>query len=239
MKNLFIDAVLIFLSVLTSFYVDGFRKEIKEREELNEAIYSLSIELKSNITYADEHIKQLENMLYMTNYIIKNYEDYSYDTLKLIHDEKPFIHFFDTENKLRYSKSTQPHQYFLWWNAWEPNNILYTNLTNSGKLLEINDNKIMQELESIYIKQKERNQGIALLRKEVFDRLISRQLKIMKKYEIDSFTDPYYKYRDFDLYVEMIHKKDFIELGISRIKDYKITLEHVDEIIENNYGNLN
>ena len=239
MKNLFIDAVLIFLSVLTSFYVDGFRKEIKEREELNEAIYSLSIELKSNITYADEHIKQLENMLYMTNYIIKNYEDYSYDTLKLIHDEKPFIHFFDTENKLRYSKSTQPHQYFLWWNAWEPNNILYTNLTNSGKLLEINDNKIMQELESIYIKQKERNQGIALLRKEVFDRLISRQLKIMKKHEIDSFTDPYYEYRDYDLYVEMIQRKSNIELGISRIKDYITTLNHVNEIIEGNYGKLN
>lgn len=239
MKNLFAESILIFLSVLTSFYVDGFRKDIKEREELNEAIYSLSIEMKSNIEYADEHLKQLENMLYMTNYIIENYEDYSSVTLKLIHDEKPFIHFFDPENTLRYSKSTQPHQYFLWWNAWEPNNILYTNLTNSGKLLEINDNKIMQELESIYIKQKERNQGIAMLRKELFDRLISRQLKIMKKHEIDSFTDPYYEYRDYDLYVEMIQRKSNIELGISRIKDYITTLNHVNEIIEGNYGKLN
>ena len=239
MKNLFAESILIFLSVLTSFYVDGFRKDIKEREELNEAIYSLSIEMKSNIAYADEHLKQLENMLYMTNYIIENYEDYSPVTLKLIHDEKPFIHFFDPENKLRYSKSTQPHQYFLWWNAWEPNNILYTNLTNSGKLLEINDNKIMRELESIYIKQKERNQGIAMLRKELFDRLISRQLKIMKKHELDSFTDPYYEYRDYDLYVEMIQRKSNIELGISRIKDYITTLNHVNEIIEGNYGKLN
>ena len=239
MKNLFAEAILIFLSVLTSFSVDGFRKEIKEKEELNEAVYSLSVEMKSNITYADEHLKQLENMLYMTNYILENYEDYSYNTLNLIHDERPFIHFFDTENKLRYSKTTQPHQYFLWWNAWEPNNILYKNLTNSGKLLEINDNEIMQELESIYIKQKERNEGIAMLRKEGFDRLFLRQLRIMKKYEIDSYTDPYYEYRDHDLYVEMIHRKANIELGISRIKDYKTTLIHVSEIIESNYGNLN
>ena len=70
MKNLFAEAILIFLSVLTSFHVDRFHKEIKEREELNEAIYSLSIEMKSNITYADEHLKQHENMLYITSYIL-------------------------------------------------------------------------------------------------------------------------------------------------------------------------
>ena len=97
----------------------------------------------------------------------------------------------------------------------------------------------MQELESIYIKQKERNQGIAMLRKELFDRLISRQLKIMKKHEIDSFTDPYYEYRDYDLYIEMIQRRSNIELGISRIKDYITTLNHVNEVIEGNYGKLN
>ena len=97
----------------------------------------------------------------------------------------------------------------------------------------------MLELESIYIKQKERNEGIEMLRKEGFDRLFLRQLRIMKKVEIDSYTDPYYEYRDYDLYVEMIHRKANIELGISRIKDYKTTLKHVYQIIERNYGNFN
>ena len=41
MKNLFAEAILIFLSVLASFTVDGFRKEVKEKEELNEALYTL------------------------------------------------------------------------------------------------------------------------------------------------------------------------------------------------------
>lgn len=241
MKNLFAEAILIFLSVLASFTVDGFRKEVKEKEELNEALYTLSKEMTSNISYAQEHLKQLENMLFMTNFILDHFDDYSVTQLKEIHNSKPFMHYFDTENNLRYLTDYQDvhfAQFFLWWNAWKPNDILYTTLANSGKLLEIEDEKIMQELESIYTKQKERNEGMTRLRQLGSERLFSEQLEKMKEMKLTSFIPPYYQYRNHNLYIEMLDRKVNLEGGIGGINDYIASLERINTIIRNDYGSL-
>ena len=67
MKNLFAEAILIFLSVLASFTVDGFRKEVKEKEELNEALDTLSKEHFGGQQFLIEYVlskrqKRLKNV---------------------------------------------------------------------------------------------------------------------------------------------------------------------------------
>lgn len=242
MKNLFAEAILIFLSVLASFSVDGFRKDIKEKEELKEALYALSKEMISNISYAEEHVKQLENMLYMTEYIISHFEDYTVIQLQKIHNERPFIHYFDVENNVRYlDKYQDAHlaQFFLWWNAWEPNDILYNTLANSGKLLEVENDDILEELESIYTKQKQRNEGMADLRRIGCERLYMEQLEKMKEQKLTLFASPFYEYRSHNLYVEMLDRKINLEGGIGGINDYLSSLKRLNKIIEDSFGDTN
>lgn len=242
MKNLFAEAILIFLSVLASFSGDGFRKEIKEKEELNEALYALSKEMISNISYAEEHVKQLENMLYMTKYIISHFDDYTAVQLQKIHNERPFIHYYDVENNVRYLNDYQDAhlaQFFLWWNAWEPNDILYNTLANSGKLLEVENNDILEELESIYTKQKQRNEGMADLRRMGCERLYMEQLEKMKEQKLTLFASPFYEYRSHNLYVEMLDRKINIEGGIVGINDYLSSLKKLNKIIEGSFGYTN
>lgn len=69
---------------------------------MNLTSHQAGIHIIQNISYAQEHLKQLENILFMTNFILDHFDDYSVTQLKEIHSLKPFIHYFDTENNLRY-----------------------------------------------------------------------------------------------------------------------------------------
>jgi len=58
MKKLIAEPIFIFLSVLGSLWVDGYREELNEKEELNNSIITLSNEIESNLDYSKEHLFQ-------------------------------------------------------------------------------------------------------------------------------------------------------------------------------------
>ena len=51
--------------------VENIRQDSIEKDILNEAVITLGDEIESNIDYTKEHLKQVENMLYLTNEKIK------------------------------------------------------------------------------------------------------------------------------------------------------------------------
>jgi len=55
---------------------------LKEKQEFNTSIITLSNEISSNSDYSKEHIYQ-KNTLYMTNYILENYNTYMLDVTQL------------------------------------------------------------------------------------------------------------------------------------------------------------
>lgn len=71
-----------FLSVLGSLWVEDYRNELKEKEELNTSMINLSNEISSKSDYSKEHIYQ-KKTLYMTNYILENYNTYMLDVTQL------------------------------------------------------------------------------------------------------------------------------------------------------------
>ena len=62
MRKLFIEGLVIFVSILASLSVDNMRETNEEKEILNEAVITLGDEINSNINYTKEHIKQVKNM---------------------------------------------------------------------------------------------------------------------------------------------------------------------------------
>ena len=62
MRKLIAEPIFIFLSVLASLWVDGYADEIKEKDELNDSIITLSNEILKNIEYTKEHIYQVKNL---------------------------------------------------------------------------------------------------------------------------------------------------------------------------------
>ena len=62
MRKLIAEPIFIFFSVLASLWVDGYTDEIKEQDELNDSIITLSNEISKNIEYTKEHIYQVKNL---------------------------------------------------------------------------------------------------------------------------------------------------------------------------------
>lgn len=76
MRKLIAEPVFIFLSVLGSLWVNGYSDDLKKTDELNNSILTLSNEISSNIKYSKEHLYQLKNMHYLTQYVIDNFDTY-------------------------------------------------------------------------------------------------------------------------------------------------------------------
>ena len=83
MRKLFIEGLVIFVSILASLSVDNMRETNEEKEILNEAVITLGDEINSNINYTKEHIKQVKNMYYLTAQVVDNYDAVSYTHLTL------------------------------------------------------------------------------------------------------------------------------------------------------------
>ncbi len=73
MRKLFIEGVVIFISILASLSVDNMRELSDEQKVLNEAVTTLGDEINSNITYTKEHIKQVKNMFHLTSKMVDNF----------------------------------------------------------------------------------------------------------------------------------------------------------------------
>ena len=160
MRRLFIEATLIFVSVLGSFSIDRYRSESKEKEELNDSVITLGKEIESNLIYAKEYLKQLKNKQYINEYMLENFSNnMKVKELYQMHDKNPFLYEYDVDGKIIYTTKYEPYHigWFIgFWNAWEPNTVFFRSMLNSGKLLEIKNDQIRKEIEFIYTKHQER-----------------------------------------------------------------------------------
>ena len=173
MRRLLIEATLIFVSVLGSFSIDRYISESKDKEELNDSVITLGKEIESNLIYAKEYLKQLKNKQYINEYMLENFSNnLKVKELYQMHDKNPFLYEYDVDGKITYTTQYESF-HILWfigfWNAWEPNTVFFRSMLNSGKLLEIKNDKIRKEIEFIYTKHQERIYNITQIVKTYSD----------------------------------------------------------------------
>lgn len=240
MKKIILEPIFIFLGVLGSLWVDGYREQLNKKEELDNSIITLSNEIRSNINYSKEHISQLKNMLNLTEFLLNNYSTYDVNQVREIHDNSPFVHRFSEKNKVVYVREHSDFtdkKYFYWTNAWEPDDVFFTSLLNSGELLKIKNETLVNEIESIYTKQEERISGTFALRNSIANQMIRWDLK--KSIAQKTYKNPLYWSRDNELNVLLKWRKIYIEESITAVKDYIKSLKNVIEIINYDYQSVN
>ena len=138
MRKLFIEGLVIFVSILASLSVDNMRETNEEKEILNEAVITLGDEINSNINYTKEHIKQVKNMYYLTAQVVDNYDEIRLKDVFKIHSENPYIHSIIENGKIEYKKqySNEDYRVFVWTNAWDPEKVLFQSKLYFAEILE-------------------------------------------------------------------------------------------------------
>ena len=168
MKKYLAEGIVIFASIFASFSVENFRQNSIEKEELNDAVITLGDEIISNIDFTKEHLKQVKNMLYLTEQVVNEFNTITLKEAYQIHAENPYIFYIIENGEIEYNTRFQDNYFvFGWWNAWEPVDIFFQSMLYSGKLLEIKNKKLRNEIESIYTKQEERVSGMAGITRDI------------------------------------------------------------------------
>ena len=174
MKKYLAEGLVIFASIFASFSVENIRQDSIEKDILNEAVITLGDEIESNIDYTKEHLKQVENMLYLTNELLNRYDDIKLTNLYEIHSNNPFIYNIINNGELEYIKKyNDQYNIMSYWNAWEPEDVFFQSMLYSGKLLEIKNKKLRKEIESIYTKHEERVSGMTNYTRNNSDKIMS------------------------------------------------------------------
>ena len=172
MKKYLAEGLVIFASIFASFSVENIRQDSIEKEILNEAVITLGDEIESNIKYTKEHLKQIKNFNYVMESIYNDFENISMNDIYNLHSNNPYIYNIVENGNIEYNLQYNDSYFvFAWWNAWEPEDVFFQSMLYSGKLLEIKNKKLRKEIESIYTKQEERVNGMALLTKEVTENI--------------------------------------------------------------------
>ena len=240
MRKLIAEPIFIFFSVLASLWVDGYTDEIKEKDELNDSIITLSNEISKNIEYTKEHIYQVKNLKYMAEVIYDNYSKITLNKLKTTHDNNPFFHNIDINGNVSYYKQYDDDGSIMWmlrgFLAWEPADIFFKSMLNSGRLLEIENDKLRTEIESIYTKHEERVNGLTNFTKINSDDIGNWFEKKRSKYNSDiNFGDVFLKERDQELKNLLKDKKATLGGRLVSLEFYLQSLQNVVSIISSDY----
>lgn len=243
MRKLFIDGLVIFGSILASFWVDNYREKTEEKATLNESILTLGNEITKNIEYTKEHIYQVRNLKYMTGVILDNYHTLKLDKLKKTHDNNPFFHNIDINGKTTYIKQYDDDGSIMWmfraFLAWEPADIFFKSMLNSGKLLEIENDKLRTEIESIYTRHEERVNGMTNYTKNNSDEIGEWFVSKRNKYNSDiNFGNVFLKERNQGLKNLLKDKKANLEGRLIDLEFYLQSLQNVVSIISNEYKSM-
>jgi len=186
MKKLVAEGLVIFTSIFASFSLENYRESSEEKELINDAVITLGDEISSNIKYTKEHLKQVENMHYVTSEVVDNFNNVELQDVFQMHSDNPYIYSIVENGELEYTKKYEDNYFvFGWWNAWEPENVFFQSMLYSGKLLDIKNKKLRREIESIYTKQEERVNGMSLISKEVSQEIGNWFIKEQNKYDRD------------------------------------------------------
>ena len=244
MRKLLIEGVVIFTSIIASFWVDNYREKNEEKAILTDSIITLGNEISMNIEYTKEHIYQVKNLKYMTDVILDNYYELTLEKLKRTHDNNPFFHSIDINGKTTYVKQYDNDGSIAWmfrgFLAWEPADIFFKSMLNSGKLLDIENDKLRVEIESIYTKHEERVNGLTNGTKAYSDQIGKWFETKRNKYNSDiDLGIVFLKERDQNLKNLLKDKNAILEARLVDLEFYLQSLQNVLSIISSEYKSVN
>ena len=238
MRKLFIEGVVIFISILASLSVDNMRDLSDEQEILNEAVTTLGDEIKSNIKYTIEHIKQVRNMLYLTSQMVDKFNEMTFSHALKIHSDKPYMHSITEDGEIEYIKKYENENYniFIWTNAWEPEDVFFQSMLYSGKLLEIKNKSLRKKIESIYTNQEERISGMhkitGVLAQDILKWFDEKENEINKDIKVSEIFNTL---KDQKLKNFLKRRRNQLTQRITDLENYLQSLEKVVLLINTNY----
>ena len=240
MKKYLAEGLVIFASIFASFSVENIRQNSIEKEILNEAVITLGDEIESNIKYTKEHLKQVKNFHYVMESIFNNFENISMNDIYNLHSNNPYIYNIVENGNIEYNLQYNDSYFvFAWWNAWEPEDVFFQSMLYSGKLLEIKNKKLRKEIESIYTKQEERVNGMALLTKEVTENIADWFEFEKNKFDKDvSNTEIFNNYKNQKLKNLINRNRNLLSARVNDIENYLQALNNVVLLISSEYKQL-
>ena len=159
-----------------------------------------------------------------------------------IHTNNTYVHNFGIDGKISYVKKYNDESLFsllVSWNAWEPEKVFFESMLNSGKLLEIKNKKLRKEIESIYTKQQERVNGMAIATKNNTDMIADWLLRAQNTYNSDiNSNETFAKLRDQELKNLLKVKSAILSLRISDLENYLQAIQNVVLLISSEYKKL-
>lgn len=240
MKKYLAEGLVIFASIFASFSVENIRQDSIDKEILNEAVITLGDEIESNIKYTKEHLKQIKNFHYIMENIYNDFENISMNDIYNLHSNNPYIYNIVENGNIEYNLQYNDSYFvFAWWNAWEPEDVFFQSMLYSGKLLEIKNKKLRKEIESIYTKQEERVNGMALLTKEVTENIADWFEFEKNKFDKDvSNTEIFNNYKNQKLKNLINRNRNLLSARVNDIENYLQALNNVVLLISSEYKQL-
>ena len=240
MKKYLAEGLVIFASIFASFSVENIRQDSIEKEILNEAVITLGDEIESNIEYTKEHLKQVENMLYLTNELLNRYEEINLTNLYEIHSNNPFIYNIINNGELEYVKKyNDQYNIMSYWNAWEPEDVFFQSMLYSGKLLEIKNKKLRKEIESIYTKHEERVSGMTNYTRNNSDKIMSWFEDGKNNFDRDILNEELFNnFKDQKLKNLLKFRSNILTGRVDDLENYLQALNNVVLLISSEYKKL-
>ena len=240
MKKYLAEVLVIFASIFASFSVENIRQDSIEKDILNEAVITLGDEIESNIDYTKEHLKQVENMLYLTNELLNRYDDIKLTNLYEIHSNNPFIYNIINNGELEYIKKyNDQYNIMSYWNAWEPEDVFFQSMLYSGKLLEIKNKKLRKEIESIYTKHEERVSGMTNYTRNNSDKIMSWFEDGKNNFDRDILNEELFNsFKDQKLKNLLKFRSDNLTGRVDNLENYLQALNNVVLLISSEYKKL-
>tara|TARA_A100001234_G_scaffold180902_1_gene163526 strand:+ start:484 stop:1209 length:726 start_codon:yes stop_codon:yes gene_type:complete len=240
MKKYLAEGLVIFASIFASFSVENIRQNSIEKEILNEAVITLGDEIESNIEYTKEHLKQVENMLYLTNELLNRYEEINLNNLYEIHSNNPFIYNIINNGELEYVKKyNDQYNIMSYWNAWEPEDVFFQSMLYSGKLLEIKNKKLRKEIESIYTKHEERVSGMTNYTRNNSDKIMSWFEDGKNNFDRDILNEELFNsFKDQKLKNLLKFRSNILTGRVDDLENYLQALNNVVLLISSEYKKL-
>tara|TARA_Y100000994_G_scaffold243720_1_gene242491 strand:+ start:315 stop:1040 length:726 start_codon:yes stop_codon:yes gene_type:complete len=240
MKKYLAEGLVIFASIFASFSVENIRQDSIDKEIINEAVITLGDEIESNIEYTKEHLKQVENMLYLTNELLNRYDKIKLTNLYEIHSNNPFIYNIINNGELEYIKKyNDQYNIMSYWNAWEPEDVFFQSMLYSGKLLEIKNKKLRKEIESIYTKHEERVSGMTNYTRNNSDKIMSWFEDGKNNFDRDILNEELFNsYKDQELKNLLKFRSDNLAGRVDNLENYLQALNNVVLLISSEYKKL-
>ena len=240
MKKYLAEGLVIFASIFASFSVENIRQDSIDKEIINEAVITLGDEIESNIEYTKEHLKQVENMLYLTNELLNRYDKIKLTNLYEIHSNNPFIYNIINNGELEYIKKyNDQYNIMSYWNAWEPEDVFFQSMLYSWKLLEIKNKKLRKEIESIYTKHEERVSGMTNYTRNNSDKIMSWFEDGKNNFDRDILNEELFNsYKDQELKNLLKFRSDNLASRVDNLENYLQALNNVVLLISSEYKKL-